>query len=369
MLDKAPSNGKAEGKNAGVSEKVLSTRALNRALLARQLLLERSGLSIARAVDRVGGLQTQYAPSAYVALWSRLRGFRREALTRALERRRVVQATLLRTTIHIVSAEEFHLYAAGVRRSRQEWWLRIHREMDRKEIERAAARVRRHLANGPARAPRLAELLAEEGFPAIAMSGVGLWVDLVRVPPSGTWVHRRADLYGLADEWLGRADRRITEPEGVEHLVRRYLGGFGPGSTDDVARWAGVPTTLVRPLMERLPLRSLRSEDGGRLFDLPRAPLPDPDAFAPVRFVHTWEAMLLAHARRAQVLPERFRERVFNTKTPHSMATFLVDGAVAGTWSYRDGRVAVEPFEPLPRAARRAVDEEARALAAFHEGG
>jgi Winged helix DNA-binding domain len=353
-----------------VPETVLPTRALNRALLARQLLLERSRTSIARAVDRVGGLQTQYAPSAYVALWSRLRGFRRDALTRALERRLVVQATLLRTTIHVVSAGEFHLYASGIRRSRRAWWLRVHRgAMERTEIERAAARVRRHLANGPVRASRLAELLAADGFPPIAMSGVGLWVDLVRVPPSGTWEHRRADLYGLAEEWIGPPAQRITEAEGIEHLIRRYLGGFAPGSADDVARWAGVPATLIRPVMERLSLRRFRTDDGRRLFDLPRAPRPGPDAPAPVRFVPTWEAMLLAHARRAEVLPERFRDRVFNTRTPHSVSTFLVDGAVAGTWAYGDGRVSVKPFEPLPRTARRAVDEEARELAAFHRDG
>jgi Winged helix DNA-binding domain len=348
-------------------EVVLTAKALNRAMLARQLLLERSGLSIARAVDRVGGLQTQYAPSAYVALWSRLSGFRRDALTRSLERRQVVQATLLRTTIHVVSAREFHLFAAGVRDSRRQWWVRTHRgSMEPKEMERAAARVRRHLANGPVRAARLAELLAQDGFPPIVMSGVGLWVDLVRIPPSGTWEHRRADLYGLADTWIGPPEGRITEAGGVEHLIRRYLGAFGPAGPDDVARWAGVPVTLVRPVIERLPLRRFRSHDGAQLFDLSRGPLPGPDAPAPVRFIPSWEAMLLAHARRTEVLPERFRDLVFNTKTPHSISTFLVDGAVAGTWGYRGGRVEIEPFEPLPRRVRRAVDEEARGLAAFH---
>jgi hypothetical protein len=350
-----------------VSERVLTVRALNRALLARQLLLERSGSSLTRAVDRVGGLQTQYAPSAYVALWARLRRFRRDDLTKALEQRRVVQATLMRTTIHVVSAREFSLYAAGVRRSRQEWWLRIHRsEMDRAAMEKVARRLRRHLANGPVRGPHLAELLVAEGFPPAAWSGAGLWVDMVRVPPSGTWDRRRADLYGLAEDWI--KPPAATEAKGLAHLVRRYLGGFGPATPKDVARWAGVPAATIGPVIERLRLRRFLSEDGEELFDLPRAPLPDPDSSAPVRFVPTWEAMLLVHARRTQVLPERYRDVVFDTRTPHSLSTFLVDGEVAGSWTYDGGRIRLEPFEPLPRGARRELEEESRSLAAFHAG-
>jgi Winged helix DNA-binding domain len=350
-----------------VSERALSVRALNRALLARQLLLERSRLPLARAIDQVGGLQTQYAPSAYVALWSRLQDFRRNALTRALEQRRVVQATLMRTTIHVVSAREFPLFAAGVRRSRQEWWLRIHRsEMDRAGMDAVARRLRRHLADGPLRGPELAELLIADGFPPSAWSGAGLWVDMVRVPPSGTWERRRADLYGLADDWIGPST--TTEAEGLAHLVRRYVGGFGPAPAGDIARWAGVPAATIQPVLERLRLRRLRTEEGDELVDLPRAPLPDRDTPAPVRFVPTWEAMLLVHARRTQVLPERYRDLVFNTRTPHSMPTFLVDGEVAGSWTHDRGRIRLDPFEPLPRAVRRELEDESRSLAAFHAG-
>lgn len=348
-----------------MTERVLSTRALNRALLARQLLLERSRLPPTRAIERLGGLQTQYAPSGYLSLWSRLHDFRRDALTKALEQRRVVQGTLMRVTIHMVSSRDFPLFAAGVRRGRREWWLRIHRkEIAGLDMEVVAGRVRDHLAGGPVRAARLAELLREDGFPPVAWSGVGLWVDLVRVPPSGTWGQRRADLYGLAEEWVGPSP--ATEPEGLEHLVRRYLGGFGPASPTDVAAWAGLPVTTIRPVIERLPLRRFRTEAGDPLFDLPRAPLPDASAPAPVRFIPTWEATLLVHARRTDILPERFRSLVFNTKTPHSISTFLVDGAVAGSWRHENGKVRLAPFEPLPRRVRRDLDDEARRLAAFH---
>ncbi len=348
-----------------VTERVLSTRELNRALLARQLLLGRSPAPLVRAIERIGGLQTQYAPSAYVSLWSRLKDFRREALTTALYRRRVVQATLMRVTIHIVSAHDFPLFAAGIRKDRRDWWLRVHRkEIDGIDMEAAAARVRALLAEGPRRGSQLKDRLSADDFPPVVWSGVGLWVDVVRVPPSGTWEQRRADLYGLADEWLDGP--RPTEAEGLEHLIRRYLEGFGPGSAKDVASWAGLSVTRILSAVERMRLRRFRDEQGGELLDVPGAPLPDRETQAPVRFLPTWDATLLVHARRAQILPELHRPLVFDTSTPHSVSTFLVDGAVAGTWRYERGRVALELFDPLPRSARRELEDEAKHLAAFH---
>jgi hypothetical protein len=148
--------------------------------------------------------------------------------------------------------------------------------------------------------------------------------------------------------------------------VRRYLGGFGPAPAADIANWAGLAVGEIAAAAGRLRLRRFRDERGRELLDLPRAPLPDPETPAPVRFLPTWDAALLAHARRTGILPERFRPLVFSTKTPHSVGTFLVDGRVAGTWAYARERVAFEPFERLPRAARREVEEEAERLAAFH---
>jgi hypothetical protein len=348
-----------------VTERVLNARELNRALLARQLLLERSPLPLSRALERLAGLQTQYAPSGYVSLWTRLRDFRREQLTTALERRRVVQATLMRVTIHTVSARDFQLFASGIRRGRRDWWSAQYRhQVEGLDMAAIAARVRKHLAAGPRRASELKDLLASEGIPAVAWSGLGMWIDMVRVPPSGTWGQRRADLYGLAEDWLGKASP--TEGEGMEHLVRRYLGGFGPASVKDVASWAGLPVRTLAPVVERMPLRRFRDERGGELLDLPRAPIPDQDTPAPVRFLPTWEAMLLVHARRTQVLPEEYRPLVFNTRTPHSVSTFLVEGTVAGTWRFEGGRVHWEPFEPLSRVARRELEDEAKGLTAFH---
>ena len=350
-----------------MKERVLSTRELNRALLARQLLLERSSLSLARALEAVGGLQTQNAPTGYVGLWSRLRNFRRAALTDALVNREAIQGTLMRSTIHMVSNADYPVLLAGVRSARREWWLRVVRhQLHGIDMETVASIGREHLERGPARTAELKALLAAKGIPAIAWSGLGLWLDMIRVPPSGTWERPRADLYGLAEEWIGA--RKAAEAEGIELLVRRYLGGFGPARLADIVSWAGLPPASVAPVVERLRLSRFRDEAGRILFDLPRAPLPDADTPAPVRFLQTFEALLMIHARRTQVMPERYRPIVFSTRTPHSVPVFLIDGAVAGTWRFEGGRVVVKPFEPIPRTVRRELDDEAKALAAFYAG-
>ena len=191
-----------------MSEPTLSPRRLNRALLARQLLLERSPLSIEAAIEQVGGLQTQYAPSGYVGLWTRLAGFRRDDLTAALDERTIIQATLLRTTIHMVSRREFWRYALGVGEARRTWALRIPGRGDEAAMIEAALRTRAALADGPKTVKELDGLVT--GF----LGNAGLWVDLVRVPPSGTWERRRADRLGLAETWVGPED--ATEEEGLE---------------------------------------------------------------------------------------------------------------------------------------------------------
>ncbi len=346
---------------AAGGERVLTRRELNRALLARQLLLERSNAPIPRVLERMGGLQAQYAPSMYIGLWSRMHGLERDDLTRALERRRVVQATIMRATIHLVSARDFWPLTMAVRDERREWWRRVARGAPSpEEMREAADRLRSALAAGPLRRTEIEGLLGKERARA-----VGMWLDLVRVPPSGTWDRRRADLYGLAERWIEPV--AVTSEEALELLVRRYLGGFGPASRGDIANWAGLSMGAIAPTLEALRLRRFRSEDGEELLDLPRAPLPDPETPAPVRLLPTWDAALLAHARRAGILPEEHRPRIFSTKMPQSVGTFLVDGAVAGTWRYERDRVVIEPFGALDAAARRELEGEAERLAVFSD--
>ena len=341
--------------------RTLSPRALNRAVLARQLLLERSPAPLPRALERVAGIQAQYAPSMYVGLWSRLEGFEREALTRALERRSVVQGTLMRMTIHLVSRRDYWPLALGVRAVRRASWLRTARDAPPEaELAAAASALRERLADGTIHRKELEALLSRP-----RSGGVGLWLDLVRAPPSGTWERRRADLYAAAAAWIGEPGHE-DEEAAMDHLVRRYLRGFGPATAEDVASFTGLPIGTVRRLLARLELRELRSADGATLVDVPRAPLPDPDTPAPPRFLPTWDATLLVHARRAGVLPEELRPRVFSIHTPQSVPTFLVDGAVAGAWRFEDGAIRLEPWRRLDRADERALAEETERLAAFH---
>jgi hypothetical protein len=345
-----------------VTEPVLTERALNRALLARQLLLERARTPLPRALERIGGIQAQYAPSMYIGLWSRLQGFERDQLTRALERRTVVQGTIMRTTIHLVSARDYWPLTLAVRKTRNEHWLKAHRSrIDPRKLSAAAKRLRPQLATGPMRQAEVDDFLG--GDPA-SRNGVGVLLDLVRVPPSGTWERRRADIYALAEDWVGPPE--VDPDDALDHLVRRYLSGFGPSARSEIAGWAGLPPKEIAPALDRLRLRTFQDEAGKELVDLARAPLPDPDTPAPPRFLPTWDATLLAHARRTQILPDKYRERVFHVKVPQSVSTFLVDGQVGGTWRYEGGRVKLAPFHRLDKATRRELDDEAERLAAFH---
>jgi hypothetical protein len=346
-------------------ERTLTEADLNRALLARQLLLERSGQSVPKVLDRMGTLQAQYAPSMYIGLWSRMENFDRNRLDEALEGRRVAQGTLMRATIHLVSRSDYWPAAIGIRRSRRDSWVdaRARLGYSAKQLSSAARKLRGRLGDGIMSRKEIHDLL---GSDSVVTNGVNMWIDLVRVPPSGTWERRRADLYAAAEHWLGPPPTKLDEAKGIELLIRRYLTGYGPAAADEIANWAGLHPKRLAPALERIKLRRFAAEDGTELLDLPRAPLPDPETPAPVRFLPTWDATLLVHARRTGVLPEQHRPKVFSTRTPQSVSTFLVDGRVAGTWRFEKGKIKTKPFGKLDAAARRELKEEAERLAELH---
>lgn len=344
----------------------LSTRTLNRTLLARQHLLERTLTDPIAVMEDMGGIQMQYAPAGYIALWSRTKAFERPVLTRALEERRAAQGTMMRATIHTVSVADYWPMMAGIRRVNREWYARVQAgAIGSTDMERVARAIRDELTAGPLPAADLSRRLVERGLPDRALSWAQTWVDLVRVPPSGTWERRRADRYGLAEDWVpGRRD--IGEDDGIAHLIRRYLGAFGPAPLKDVASWMGLSVVQMRHVAEAMELREYRDQAGKLLFDLADREVVDGATPAPPRFLPVWDATLLVHARRTQILPEPLRPSIFSTKTPHSVNTFLVDGQVAGVWRFADDEIRLEPLRRISRAERVALEEEAHGLATLH---
>ena len=345
-------------------ERILSERELNRALLARQGLLEPLAASLPKTLERIGGIQAQYAPAMYVGLFARMAKLDRATVTRALERRTVVQGTLLRSTIHLVSPRDWWTWSIAIREARRESFVRSHGgEPPAAKLAVAAKRVRARLA-GAEPVPRK-EMQELAGLGATGTNAMSVWLELVRVPPSGTWERRRADLFALAEDWIG-PQPGVDRAEATGRLVRSYLRGFGPAAPVEIAGWAGLPVKPVAEALKRIELRQFRDESGRELVDLPRLPLADGETPAPVRLLPAWDATLLVHARRTQILPDEHRPRVFSIKTPQSVNTFLVDGRVAGGWRLDGKRIVATPFAKLDPAARRQLDREVERLEAFH---
>ena len=337
--------------------RTLTLRDLNRATLARQLLLERRRLPLVRALERVAGLQAQWAPAPYVGLWTRLEGFRREALERALLREQAVRAVLMRGTVHLVSLRDYGLLGSAVALPP---WVRP-------ESAELAERVHDSLLDF-GREPRTrAETLTwlREAHGIDHDGGAGLWYALRTVgrithaPESGTWKQPRETRYVLIEH------EQVDPSPARQHLVHRYLGAFGPATRADIAEWSGLRVRDLEPALEALePLRRFRDERGRELLDLPRAPLPPGESPAPVRLLPRYDNLVLSHADRTRVISDDHRRTVIHGGGMVE-ATFLVDGFVAGLWRVEAGRVRVEPFAPLPRPWRREVDDEALRLEAW----
>lgn len=349
---------------------MLTLRELNRATLARQLLLRRHRQPVPRALERTAGLQAQFPPSPYIGLWSRLEGFRKERLSRALERASVVKATLMRMTLHLVSADDYVLFAGALK---EHWIAMLERRLDGSghEVD-VDALVGRALALASETPRRREDILQALGAPAeetpwFVWSLVHTHADLVHGPESAAWRWTTGRTpYVAARAWLRRTPE--TSARAAQHLVRSYFAAFGPATRADLAQWSGAPLTRLQPALAALEpeLRTFRDERGQRLLDLRRAPRPDGDTPAPVRFLPKWDNVLLAHQDRSRILDDRLRSTVIR-KNGDVLSTFLVDGFVAGAWRLDSGRVVLEPFGRLDARTRGELEAEAERLAAFVE--
>jgi hypothetical protein len=349
----------------------LTLRELNRATLARQLLLAREELPVIEAVPRLGGLQAQEPKPPFLALWSRLAGFRREDLHDALHERRLVRGLLMRATLHITAAEDYRAFVpalapvmAGAGRSilRQRGG-----EVDAADVVAAARTL---LQDGPLRFDELRPLLHER-FPDVDERALGYLVrthlPMVMVPSEDRWAFPPAASFTPADAWLGQP---IPDDPSPTALVLRHLAAFGPATAADVASWTGLRRIAAVLDGVREQLVVLRDERGRELFDLPDAPRPGPDVDAPPRFLPDFDSLILAHADRTRLLADEHRGEVV-TKNLRVRATFLLDGVVAGTWRVERRRdravLRLAPFAPLPKRALPALAEEGEALLRFAE--
>jgi len=339
-----------------VAERVLTLKELNRATLARQLLLERRTLPLVRALERVAGLQAQWGPAPYVGLWTRVAGFKRELLERALVRRQAVRAVLMRGTIHLVSLADYGRFGAAVGTPP---WLRPEAAELGDELHDA---IRAFGAEPRTRSEIFAYLASRHGIEheraERAWYALRIRGRLTHAPETGFWKTTGMTRY------VTIAHEAVLPDAARVELVRRYLGAFGPATRADVSEWSGLRVRDLEPALASLePLARFRDEGGRELVDLPRAPRPSADAPAPVRLMPRFDNLILSHKYRNRVLADEHRGLVIDGGWVRS--TFLVDGFVAGTWEVENGRIRLEPFAPLPRATKRELADEAKSLEAW----
>jgi len=349
----------------------ISPAALNRATLARQLLLGRERLDAAAAIERIGGLQAQEARPAFQALWTRLEGFERSALHAALHDRSVVRGTTMRATLHMMSAGDFTALRpvlqpvldgalASVLKQRGA-------QVDTAKVAGAAEEL---LGREPLTFNALRDRLAER-FPGTDVRALGyavrMQVPLLMLPTDDPWSFPSDARFTLAEEWLGG---KLPAPD-LEALVRRHLAAFGPATVADVQNWSGLKglQDTVAGMADQL----LAFKAGRRtLYDLPGAPRPDAGTEAPPRLLPEFDSLLLAHQDRTRVISDEHRKALV-TKNLRIAATFLVDGVVAGSWDVeRKGGAAtltLRPFGRLRRADKDALAAEAEALLRFTGDG
>jgi len=345
----------------------LDRRALNRALLARQLLLERHRISVPAALERLVGMQAQAPNLPYVGLWARLERFRPEQLSRLIETRAAVRMSLMRNTIHLVTARDavgmkplfMDLAESGFTRGSP--WGRSMSDGDVAAIRETGAEI---MSEKPRTVAELAKLLGQRfpGRDTLAMAyGVRYMVPLIFTPPRGVWGARGPVALTTFEAWLGRPPGPAFSPD---DLVLRYLAMFGPASPADMRAWSGL---AMREVFERLRprLATFRDARGGELFDLPKAPRPDASIDVPVRFLPDFDNILLGHADRTRILPAGKHLGIFSSNGVMQGAV-LVDGFVRAMWVPTKTDLVITPFNrPIPKGERPAIVEEATRLLEF----
>jgi hypothetical protein len=346
---------------------------LNRATLARQLLLAREKRPAVKVVERLAGMQAQLARPPFLGLWSRIEGFRREDLLKPLHARTIVRVTAMRATLHLLSSADYVKFRGTLHPMLTRSLRSIFKSsLDGVDLAAVAATARQFLGDTPATFAVLRDHLATrhpETNPRLLGYAIRMLVPLVQVPEPGPFGFPAACGFAPADTWLG-TPISVEKGAPAETLVQRYLRAFGPATPADAQAWSGLQG--LRDVFEamRPSLVTFRAEDNRELFDLPDAPRPSEDTEAPVRFLPEFDNLVIAHADRRRLVADEHRPHLI-TKNLQVSATFLVDGRIAGTWRIeRKGKAAavkIEPFAKLTKAALTGLTEEGRELLRFAE--
>ncbi|HEX2134142.1 MAG TPA: winged helix DNA-binding domain-containing protein [Actinophytocola sp.] len=352
------------------SRTVLGRRALNRATLARQLLVERADRPALDVVEHLVGMQAQAPFPPYFGLWTRLASFAPEELADALVDRRAVRIVLMRGTVHLVTAADAGFLRPLVQPilDRDLRTNTQHRAgLAGLDLAAVAAEARAVLADrahtGKDLGAALARRWPDRPAASLAHAARGL-LPLVQVPPRAVWGRSGQAAYRTAEDWLGRPLDTAPSPA---RLVRRYLAAFGPATVADLQTWSGL--TRLREVVAGMDLAVFADEQGRELHDLPSAPRPDPDLPVPVRFLPEFDNVLLSHADRTRIMSDEHRARLFGVKNGVFPGTFLVDGFLHGTWRIttrrRAATLTISPWEAVSTRDTAALAEEGARLLAF----
>ena len=349
----------------------LTLRDLNRATLARQLLLERSVLPVKGAVERLVAMQAQLPQPPYVGLWTRLHAFSRDDLARLIEERAIVKATFLRGTLHLLTAEDYVRFRATLQPALQRGSESIVKQRGTQlDVESVLAMGKQFLAEQPRTFAEITAMFSEQ-MPDTDVGAlrytVRMNVPLIQVPVSTGWGYPATPQFTLAEAWLGKPIPTETD---LRALAFRYLAAFGPATLTDIQTWSGLGK--LKEAVEKLkPELSIHQDERKReLLDVPDGLLPPADTPVPERFLPEFDNLLLSHTNRTRVVADAHRSKVYLPGL-RVAATFLVDGFVAGTWkvekSKKSAALILEPFEPLSKQNRRGLSEEAENLVRFIE--
>lgn len=354
-----------------MADRVLTLREINRATLARQMLLERVSLSVPVVIERLVGMQAQLASAPYVGIWTRIQNFQRDDLAGLLNNRSVIKATLMRSTLHLFTAGDYLLFRATLQPVLTSAFEAVLKDRAKGlDVEKLVKTARAFIAEQPRAFAEITEhftALMPEADPGAMRYGIRTHLPLIQVPTDARWSFPGNPKFTLADAWL---DKSIPTEDHLHTLIRRYLAAFGPATVTDIQTWSGLGK--LKDVMDKLrpELVTYRDERKNELFDVPDMPLPDADTPSPERFLPEFDNLLLSHKNRTRVVADAYRKQVYLPGL-RVAATILVDGFVRGAWKVEKikgtATLTITPFDTLTKQNRDVLVAEGEQLVRFVE--